>query len=169
MIVKYITGAVFVALALAEDIKYVKIKNKLILFFLLAGFVEACIAGGVSGLLHSAAGAAVPLLPLFALRFLGAGDIKSFCVLGAIFGVKGVIEIMALSIIFGGLIAFGFMIYKRNALERFKALWLYFKLCLSTKKILPYSGINNRDAVFRFGYAIASGFAVYAAYNLYIM
>ena len=76
-----------ILLAVINDIKAYKIKNTLILSFIAAGMATNLAMGGFPKLIYSVTGTTVPLILLFilyALKMLGAGDIKLFCAIGAI-------------------------------------------------------------------------------------
>lgn len=113
--------------------------------------------------LESVAGAAIPLalLPLFVLKMLGAGDIKAFCALGAVFGPAEIIKIIIISVLCGGVIALGCMIARKNGAERLKYFWNYIKIGFLSRRFGKYVNGEQKDAVFRFAYAIAAGMTVY--------
>lgn len=125
MIVRYFLGLIFTVAAVIQDIREYKIKNKLILIFLGIGIILSAADDGIRGVGDSLLGIIIPLvlLPLFALRMLGAGDIKAFCALGALLGAKGIINLMCISFLSGGVIALIFMIFRRNGLKRF--FWIF--------------------------------------------
>jgi len=75
---------------------------------------------GVRGLLDSLLGIIVPfllLIVLYALRMLGAGDVKLFSAIGAVLGVRAALWIMAYSFLAGGVIALIILIINRNGKE----------------------------------------------------
>lgn len=101
------------------------------------------------------------LLPLFALRMLGAGDIKLFASVGAIMGSRFVLNAMIYSFLSGGLMALLLMILRKNGRERLRHLATYMKTCFLTLSLQPYTDFNDKSdgAKFRFSYAIACGCA----------
>ncbi len=120
-----------------------------------------CISG-YKGLLDALLGTVIPiilLIVLYALRMLGAGDIKLFSALGAIFGVEYIFAIMGYSFIAGGIIASGFIIAKRNSKDRARHLFNYFKLVFLTQSFKPYTEFEDKDdnGKFRFAYAVFMG------------
>ncbi len=171
MIGKYIIGFVFVIIALVQDIRFYKIKNRPVLIFLVISLIVDCYFDGTRGLVDGLIGGAVPLvlIPLFAVGMLGAGDIKAFCVLGSLFGAIGILEIIIFSVIFGGVIAFSCMVFRKNGFKRFKTFFEYLKMCFILKKPMPYQNHMEKDAVFRFAYAIVAGFTAYAIYNFAVV
>lgn len=156
--------AVLIALSLASDIKTYKIKNHIILPFIAAGTVTNYIIYGIKGVKDSFWGIVIPILILFifyALRMLGAGDIKLFSAIGAITGIKFVLYSMAYSFLAGGVIALFILAANRNWKQRLLYLLNYLKCCFLSNSLLPYSSFEEKDSKnrFRFGYAIACGVA----------
>lgn len=160
--VKYIELSLLLLLALASDIKTYKIKNTIIIVFIAVGLMTNFVFNGLDGMLVSLLAAALPvilLIILFALRMLGAGDIKLFCAVGAISGVEFVLYDMAYSFIAGGVIAIIFMLLKNNFRQRSIYLLNYIKTCILTFSLQPYTDFDNKNdgAKFRFTYAIVCG------------
>lgn len=121
---------------------------------------------GMTGLLESLLGIVAPFLLLFllyALRMLGAGDIKLFSAIGAILGFKAVLLIMAYSFLAGGLIAVVIVIINQNAKERFLHMFNYIKNIFLTFSIQPYTNFEDKDdkVVFKMAYAIACGVIIF--------
>jgi prepilin peptidase CpaA len=162
IIVKCIEGAILLFIALISDVKSYKIKNKVTVTFMALGLITNFCYAKYKGLIGSLLGVVVPLvllIILYALRMLGAGDIKLFCALGAIFGVEHIIEIMAYSFLAGGVIAFFFMLMRRNAKERFRHLFNYFKAVFLTFSFMEYTEFEDKKdkGKFRFAYAVFAG------------
>ena len=68
------------------------------------------------GLLGALAGLGVGLvilLPLYALRVMGAGDVKLMAMVGAIVGLPDIVHAALYSLIVGGIAAVGFALYHR--------------------------------------------------------
>lgn len=159
-----------VIIALISDIKTYRIKNAIIVFFLIGGLLTSYISYGLQGLQASALAALLPvplLFLFFALRMLGAGDIKLFSAIGAIGGVKLVLYSMAYSFIAGGAIALIVMLVNRNFRERWRYLADYIKSCILTRLIQPYSDFGNKKdgSKFRFSYAVACGVIITVIVN----
>ena len=80
--------AVGLCCAVYQDIRYLKITNRLNLFLLLAGLLLAT-TGGIDKVLDSVTGMVLPLaigFVFYALRIFGAGDVKFLMALGALMG-----------------------------------------------------------------------------------
>lgn len=160
--VRYIELIVLILLALISDVKTYKIKNFLVLPFILIGLATNSFLEGFGGVSHYLLAAFLPLLLLlilFAARMLGAGDIKLFSAVGAIMGVRFVLYCMAYSFLSGGIIALALIILRKNGKERLNHLLKYLKLCLVTFSIQPYADFKEEDgrARFHFTFAIACG------------
>jgi len=162
MTVKYILLVMLLSLAVLFDLRTYLIPNKLVAAGLIAGLLVNLILGGINSLLSSLAAAVIPavvLIVLFALRMLGAGDIKLFCSIGAIMGIQFVLSSMAFSFIAGGALAVAIMILRGNARLRFKKIGKYLKTCLYTGRFMPYTDFKNKmdGGKFHFSIAIAAG------------
>jgi prepilin peptidase CpaA len=165
ILIKYVTVIVLLILALVSDYKTYKIKNVIVLPFIILGFIINLIYDGVPGILHSLAAILIPvflLILLFALRMLGAGDIKLFCAVGSIMGIKFILYALVTSFLCGGVIALAVICFNKNAAKRISHVFTYIKTCLLTRSLQPYSDFNNKidGSVFHFSYAIACGVLV---------
>ena len=96
------------------DIKARKIPNCFNLAFGLMGFTTVLLVAGVKGALNSLVGVLIPviaLMPLFALRVIGAGDIKLISAIGAFVGTK-VFLVAIYSFLSCGAYGLGLMIFR---------------------------------------------------------
>ncbi|MCL2163653.1 MAG: A24 family peptidase [Oscillospiraceae bacterium] len=111
------------------------------------------------------------LIALYALKMLGAGDIKLFMSMGAIVGPWPIAEIMAYSFLAGGALSLFAALLNKQAGVCAKRFLAYVKACFLQQKFLPY----ERDIVFsrftrvvstggmiKFSIAIAAGTFLYA-------
>jgi len=160
--IKYIELIILMSLALISDIKTYKIKNKIVYPFTLIGLMTNLYSNGLEGLLFSLKGMIIPVLLLiifFALRMLGAGDIKLFSAIGAIMGLGFVLQAIIYSFLTGGVIALLIIIARKNGMKRFKYFFQYLKSCFLTVSILPYTDFNDKNdgGKFRFTFAIIGG------------
>lgn len=159
-ILKFILITIFLTVATITDYKEYKIKNKTIVLFLLTGIIINFVTGGVLGLSDSIYGLLIPLVlfPLFALKMLGAGDVKAFCAIGSIIGFKLCVYTILFSFLSGGIIAIGFMLFRKNAVYRFGQFFKYFKQCFYMQKLLPYEQFKDEKSNFRFSLGLYFGF-----------
>lgn len=162
IIIKYLEVVLLILLSVISDMRTYKIKNAIILSFILIGMTTNAITDGFSGLVFSLEGFAGPVLLLFVffiLRMLGAGDIKLFSAIGAVMGLEFVLYTIAYAFIAGGIMALTILAANRNGKQRLAYLCNYIKTCILTFSILPYTDFKNKNdgGKFRFSYAIALG------------
>jgi prepilin peptidase CpaA len=129
------TLALALAAAMWHDIASRRIPNRLIVLGTLAAvalhvFVQRgaglfqADAGGM-GLLHSLAGFGVGLLlllPFYALKTLGAGDVKLLAMVGAFVGAKAVLGVALLAMLAGGVLALLVALWSGQLLQVIKNL-----------------------------------------------
>jgi prepilin peptidase CpaA len=108
------------AWASAADLRDRRIPNRLTFPAIAVGLVLSAALGGADGLLDSAKGTGIGLailLPLFALRWMGAGDVKLLMAVGALKGPEFVFFACLWSGVFGGIFAlFGLLRSRRLGL-----------------------------------------------------
>ncbi len=167
MIIKILICAVFLILINITDIKGFKIKNKVVLPTIIIGLMYALIC---DSFFDSIYGMLIPLVlfPLYALRMLGAGDVKALCAIGTVLGFKLSVMTMLLTFVSGGVIALGFMLFNKNFVQRFKNLFIYLKMSLFMKKMDKYNYGGNEKSYFRFSFAITVG-TILALVNKYLV
>ena len=171
---KCLETAVLLLLALISDIKTFRIKNSITYPFIAAGAITGLFSHGLDGLFQSILGAFLPglaLTALYALKMMGAGDIKLFCAIGAITGAKFALWSIAFSFIAGGIIAAIIMVFRKNALQRFKCFLNYVKTCFLTLSLRPYGDFGDNGAGAKFPYACAAALGaamagVFARYGI---
>ncbi len=166
MIVKIIICAVFLVLINITDIKGFKIKNKVVLPTIIIGLIYGLIC---NSFLDSIYGMLIPLVlfPLYALKMLGAGDVKALCAIGTVLGFKLSVMTMLLTFVSSGVIALGFMLSNKNFVERFRNLFNYLKMSFLTKKVNKYNYGGGEKSYFRFSFAITAG-TILAIVNNYL-
>lgn len=98
----------------------------------------------------------VVLFPLFALRMMGAGDLKLLSVIGGLVGTE-LLDISLYSFFIGGGMALITMLYRRNLLNRLQILGIYILSLVQTNKIISYEEQVNSQSKIHFSYAIAGG------------
>lgn len=162
MVIRYILLVMLLSLSVLYDLRAFRIPNQLVAAGFIAGLLLSLILGGVSGLLTSLAAAVIPallLIALFALRMLGAGDIKLFCSIGAIMGIQFILYAMAYSFVAGGVLAIAIMILRGNTGLRLKNIGRYLKAVFYTGKFTPYTDFKDKNdgGKFHFSVAIAAG------------
>ena len=139
-----------------------RIPNKIILWSAASGLVVQIFLYGWTGVLQWAGGLlpAFVLLPFFALRMLGAGDIKLLSTLGGILGIKWGALLIVFSLLSSGLIGIIILIRYGIFVQRFRVLGEYFRSCFLSRTILSYEDANqpmNHDGKFAFSYGVTLG------------
>ena len=97
------------------DVRYRRIPNWLVAIGFAAALFMSLGVFHTPGLRGSLAGAALAIafyLPLFALRAMGAGDLKLMAAVGAFTGPSGWIVLFAITTILGGALALGLLLYR---------------------------------------------------------
>lgn len=150
-----------ITLAVYSDIRSFKIKNLVTYPAVVLGIVINTYLYGTEGFRDTIIAVFIPIIVLFiffALRMLGAGDIKLYCAIGAIMGWRFVVACLAYSFIFGGFISVIILLLRKNALQRFKYLFNYIKTSFMLIKIDKYQDFaNDKNGLFRFSYAVLGG------------
>lgn len=156
MLIKILICSVFLLLINITDIRGFKIKNKFIVPTIIVGLVYGLVCNSFLDCLY---GMLIPmvLFPFYALEMLGAGDVKALCAVGAVLGFKLSVMTMLLTFVSGGVIAFVFMLFNKNFIERFKNLFNYIKMLFYIKKIEKYGYGGGEKSYFRFSFAITAG------------
>lgn len=165
MMLRYIELFLLVSTSLFSDIKQYKIKNKMILTFIIVGLGTNIYYSGLVGAKDSIEGMLIPffvLILIFAARMLGAGDIKLFCAMGSIMGVNYIVNNMIYTLLCGGVITLVLMLRRGILIKRLKYAFAYFFNFIFQKSIVPYADFSSlsEKEKFRFTYAIAVGVIV---------
>jgi prepilin peptidase CpaA len=103
--VSTLAASLLLLIAFIHDIRIMKIPNRLTATFIIAGTVYQSVMFGMSGGIQSVFGAAagfMPLLVLYALKGIGAGDVKLFAALGAWIGAAAVVQVLIYAILYAG-------------------------------------------------------------------
>lgn len=114
------TGVLVALLLVAAVVDYrsYRIPNVLTVSGMVLGLASTSLLADslLSGLLAGLGGIAVGmfvLLPLYAIRALGAGDVKLMGAVGAFLGVPGTLSAMAFVAVTGGIAAIAFALYRK--------------------------------------------------------
>lgn len=137
-----------------------RVRNRVSVLFALLGLIWNSAAAGWHGLVGSLIGGTVMLamFPLFALRMLGAGDVKALIAIGLTLGFPQAGSALVYSLLGGGVAAAGALALRRNGRVRLRRLWTYLKCCWLSGKSLPYeTTVGGEDGGFRFTFGITLG------------
>ncbi len=172
MFIQSVEIIILLLLSFISDYKTLKIKNHITLSFTALGIITGIMQKGLEGLALSILGWCLPVLLLFvlyALKMLGAGDVKMFGAIGSIAGYGFAMHSILYSFIFGGLAGIGLLIVRKNAGERFRYFGTYMKSCFLVQKPMEYSnsGSENKRSVFRFTYAAVPGVLAQLAFAVF--
>lgn len=156
MVLKILLSLAFLVAINISDVKEYKIKNKIILPMLVAGLILGIITKSFADCIL---GMLLPLIlfPLYALKMLGAGDVKALCAIGAVVGLENSAMTLIFTFISGGIIAVVFLLVRSNFVSRMKYFFGYLKMCFYTKSIQKYDFGGSSKGYFRFAYAITAG------------
>ncbi len=172
MKLRLVVLGLLIVISLISDFRTYKIKNSITFSFIFIGigigiyenvlkegrFFEGIFEGGRFSIIAVLL-PVILLLPLFALRMLGAGDIKLFSAIGAIMGTGFVLKAMMYSFFAGGIIALLTMLFRRNLKGRLIYFFNYLQRCFLSASIMHYTDLKDKSdgAKLRFTYAIAVG------------
>jgi Flp pilus assembly protein protease CpaA len=100
--------------AVYSDLRSHRIPNKLIVLGLIVALVFQLAASATQGLWSGLLGAVIGLacfIPFYAMRAMGAGDVKLMAVVGFFMGPSGALYAALFSLITGGLCALGYLMW----------------------------------------------------------
>lgn len=164
-------AAAFLFLSVQQDTSRLRIPNWLTLPVLAAALAAAALDAGAAGLALAAAGAgtalAVTFVP-FAVRWLGAGDVKACMVLGALWGSRNFIDVFWWMLIVGGAMALSLILMQGGLVDLLRRWLESARLTLSTGRLTylpPASGATARAGV---PFAVAMGLGA-SAFQLWGM
>jgi prepilin peptidase CpaA len=134
---------VWAALVAVKDIRFRRVPNTLVAAGLIAAWIAAIFNFNPFGVFPKQALAGmliglVGLFPFFALRVMGAADVKVFAVLGAWCGVHALLWLWVVASLAAGAHALGLMLLSRTS---FGALWKRGApaLTLGRRRATPYA------------------------------
>jgi len=116
MMVAMVTACLLVA-AFVTDIWKRKIPNGLTLAGWMSGVGLHAFYTGGSGIWYAVVGTAlgfIPMLVLYIIRAVGAGDVKLFAAIGALTGGEAVLQSMLYSMIYAGLVACLILLWRQE-------------------------------------------------------
>ncbi len=162
--------AILLILALWWDIKTHRIPNLLIVFGLAMSATSIRLTGGV-GAANAAIGFLAGLavfVPLYALRLLGAGDVKLLATVGTFVGYPGVLWVALCTAMAGGILSFiGMMVYSES-----QKIWLHLNASLSTlltqfpnQKIHAFPVLKDSQKKLPYALCIGLGTLTYAMFG----
>jgi len=158
-------AAVFLFLVVEEDLRRSRIPNAIVVPAFLGALVFSVLAQGLHGLGLALAGAAAAfalLFPAFALRWMGAGDVKGLMVLGALFGPRMFLGSLWWMLIAGGLLAIGIVALRGYAGSMFRRFGQSLWLSLATQRLVYIGPADAAQARTGLPFGVAMGLGVVA-------
>ncbi len=137
-----------------------RVHNRAVAVLALLGLAWRGFAAGWQGIGNALAGGAVmlALFPLFALRMMGAGDVKALMAIGFVLGFPLAVWALLYSILGAGAVALCMLAVRKNGRVRLRRLWDYLKSCWLLKTVLPYTQeLKTEDGGFCFTFGITLG------------
>jgi prepilin peptidase CpaA len=154
--------AAFLSLVVFEDVRRMRIPNRLTFPALLLALVAAAAGGGVAGLGGALLGAGLALvlgLGPYALGWLGAGDVKALAALGALFGARALPPLFLCTLLAGGALALAHLSLRGGLFDLLSRWWLSACTSLATRRLHYFAPARGSAAAagLPFGVAIAFG------------
>ena len=135
------------------DLAFSRVDNGFVLCSLAAGLSCRLVFGGPRSLFGALLGALIPLLAmgwLFALRMLGAGDLKLLMALGTFLDPGPCLRLLLGSLLWGAVLSLAYLWTTRSLLARLSHLAAY----LSAPGARPYRQAGEREGTIPFALAI---------------
>jgi prepilin peptidase CpaA len=129
------------SISLYFDLRYKRIPNWLCTVALIIGFIVQSYFSGWAGLLNAFLGAGLALLilfPAFALKMLGAGDVKLMIAIGSFLEFKFLLWSIIYAVIAGALTSICLALYKLGW-QSFKEIVLHYFRCLYLRQFIRAS------------------------------
>ncbi|WP_426453916.1 prepilin peptidase [Paenibacillus sp. S-38] len=120
-----LAAGLFLLAAFCTDVTRSRIPNPLTAAGAAAGLLLHLASDGAGGLGMSLAGFAAGFLPMLLLYVIGAvaaGDVKLFGALGALTGAAFVLQVMAASLLCAGVIGFVILLVRSDGMQRLKGM-----------------------------------------------
>lgn len=141
MVFDTVLPVVIAGVAAVMDLRTARVDNGWIVFCLSVGFVVRWMSQGLAGIGAFFTGSLFPMIVLgglFILRMLGPGDIKLFCALGGMMGVRTVGKCILVSFFLGAGISLAILISNGSVCQRFQYFIQYIQELVRSGKSRPY-------------------------------
>lgn len=156
---EFLRAAVIILAVISSvtDLLYNKIYNWLTLPGILIGLFASAYFDGWAGLGQSFLGIIIALLAygwMYAIRVMGAGDVKLLMALGALGGAIFTIDIAVLGIFVGGAMALGILVFKGRIRDFVRKLYRFLLTLIDKNLVVEFPAVD-RKLTMPFGIAIA--------------
>lgn len=154
--INHLVFAVFSLLAVVQDVKSRKIKNKfnllsaIVSMLVVIFFREISIKSALMGFFSSF----IVGILLWIMGVIRAGDAKFLWTLGILKGFEYFWISIIYIILLGGIIALGIIFVKKDGFARIKRMWAYLKVIFLTKKFIRYEAAKPDEYPFTIPIAI---------------
>lgn len=147
-----LTGGML-AIAFMSDITRQKIPNLLCAVGFLTGILLHAIVSGVAGIGYALFGSLLgfaPLLILYGIRAVGAGDVKLFAAIGALTGAEFVLQSIMYSLIYAAIIGCLILCWRREWKARGGGTVVLLMRLVVWKQLEPIAAYRNSVQHLRF-------------------
>ena len=172
MIIKIVLLVLIISISAYTDIKENKIKNKYLLIVFILGLAISLLTGGIAGIKDSLLGIIVPFILLFlffAMRMVGAGDIKLFCTIGSIMGLNFVINNIMYTVFSTGIVIIVKLIISKQLFKMIKGIYFFFCAMILGKSLIEFPRIENNRFPFAVSIFIGTIIQLILKYNFIII
>ena len=142
------------------DVRYRRIPNKVVLITLIGGLALNSFFGGWHGLVLSLGGGALAFALMFIFHVfgtMGAGDVKLFAAIGAIFGSSLVLPTLVVVALTGGALAICQMIYSRRVVATMSGVFFFVYGLLPGQKVPRFEVPADRSVTLPYAVPICCG------------
>lgn len=132
---------ILLIVAIRSDVLYGKVSNWIIVAGLFGGIIYRIYQNGIWGVVSWLQGFLLPCVLLFLLlsfAMIGAADIKLLAMIGSIFGITFIGNVIIWSVVFGAILSIIQMVRFQNFFYRFQYLINFITELTQEKKIKPY-------------------------------
>jgi prepilin peptidase CpaA len=153
-------AAAFLFFCVHQDVRDLRIPNWLTLPGLAIAIGVAAFDSGLQGALWALVGAATALGLLFvpfALRWLGAGDVKAVMVLGALWGAANLLPALWWMIIAGGVMAIGVIALQGGVVDLLRRWALSAQHSFLSRRVVYFAPDSESPAAKGLPFAVAMG------------
>jgi prepilin peptidase CpaA len=123
MVAISVVAVIVAIIAAITDVREGRIPNKLTYPAFILGILMQAILGGWRGVLSGLLGGVLfggLFLVLYIVKAMGAGDVKLAAALGCLAGASASLNLMAATAVFGGILAFIYMVRARRVAQTFR-------------------------------------------------
>jgi prepilin peptidase CpaA len=162
-------AAAFLFLAVHQDVRRMRIPNWLTFPALLLAVGLGALDAGVSGLLSALAGAGIGLAVMFvpfAMRWLGAGDVKAGMVLGALWGGDVFLPVFWWMVVAGGVFAIAWVALQGGLWDLLCRWGRSAQATLLTRRLTYYGPASGSVTATGLPFAVAMAFGA-AAFQIW--